>query len=466
MTEFTFRYLATWALVGVATAAGAQTDKAQQLLQSGAYAEAKPLYQKLVKQSPSNANYNFGYGVCCYQTGEARASIAYLKRSADRKVIEAFHYLGKAYYDTYRFDDAVDSYEEYIDWLEKKKRDTAAAEDELQRVRLAARMIKGVEQVAVVDSFVVDKDDFLTAFKLSPEAGTLALSQVVTQGVDYTNERGNKRIATVGLDDSHKGLTSSIRLLNDWSQPELITSLVQDANVNYPFLLPDGITLYYAADGEGSMGGYDIFMTRYDSETDTYLRPDHVGMPFNSPANDYMMAIDENRQLGWFVSDRYQPEGKVCVYVFVPAETKQVYDYDDTDEDLLIRVASLSDIRSTWTDADAVRQAQERLAQAGQTTAAAAKRQADFTFVVTDAHICHTLDDFTSAEAARLYREYAQKERDLQQIRQSLAEKRRLFAAGQTALAPSMLDLENRAEDMVGELEALANEVRAKELTK
>jgi hypothetical protein len=54
----------------------------------------------------------------------------------------------------------------------------------------------------------------------------------------------------------------------------------------------------------------------------------------------------------------------------------------------------------------------------------------------------------------------------LQQIRQSLAEKRRLFAAGQTALAPSMLDLENRAEDMVGELEALANEVRAKELTK
>jgi hypothetical protein len=189
-------------------------------------------------------------------------------------------------------------------------------------------------------------------------------------------------------------------------------------------------------------------------------------MPFNSPANDYMMAIDENRQLGWFVSDRYQPEGKVCVYVFVPAETKQVYDYDDTDEDLLIRVASLSDIRSTWTDADAVRQAQERLAQAGQTTAAAAKRQADFTFVVTDAHICHTLDDFTSAEAARLYREYAQKERDLQQIRQSLAEKRRLFAAGQTALAPSMLDLENRAEDMVGELEALANEVRAKELTK
>ena len=38
--------------------------------------------------------------------------------------------------------------------------------------------------------------------------------------------------------------------------------------------------------------------------------PENVGMPFNSPYNDYMYVIDEFNDLGWFASDRYQPEGK------------------------------------------------------------------------------------------------------------------------------------------------------------
>ena len=81
--------------------------------------------------------------------------------------------------------------------------------------------------------------------------------------------------------------------------------------------MSDGITLYYASDGEGSLGGYDIFVTRYDSENGNYLRPDNIGMPFNSPANDYMYAIDEFNNIGWFASDRYQLITKsvsMCLY--------------------------------------------------------------------------------------------------------------------------------------------------------
>lgn len=46
-------------------------------------------------------------------------------------------------------------------------------------------------------------------------------------------------------------------------------------------------------------------------------------MPFNSPANDYMYAIDEFNNIGWFASDRYQPDNKVCIYVFVPNSSKK-----------------------------------------------------------------------------------------------------------------------------------------------
>ena len=66
-----------------------------------------------------------------------------LKKSAARKVIDAYRYLGKLYYDIYRFDDAVDNYEQHIEWLEKKKkRPTEMAEAELEQIKQAARMIK------------------------------------------------------------------------------------------------------------------------------------------------------------------------------------------------------------------------------------------------------------------------------------------------------------------------------------
>lgn len=139
--------------------------QAKQLFLNGEFEQAKPAFQKLVKQAPSNANYNYWYGACCYETGEKKEAQPYLEKSAARKVIDAYRYLGKLYYDIYRFDDAVDNYEQHIEWLEKKKRPTEMAEAELEQIKQAARMIKGVENITVIDSFVVDKNDFLKAYK-------------------------------------------------------------------------------------------------------------------------------------------------------------------------------------------------------------------------------------------------------------------------------------------------------------
>ena len=114
------------------------------------------------------------FTLCCAGNTAAQSlAQAYLEKSAARKVIDAYRYLGKLYYDIYRFDDAVDNYEQHIEWLEKKKRPTEMAEAELEQIKQAARMIKGVENITVIDSFVVDKNDFLKAYKISRESGAL-----------------------------------------------------------------------------------------------------------------------------------------------------------------------------------------------------------------------------------------------------------------------------------------------------
>ena len=196
---------------------------------------------------------------------------------------------------------------------------------------------------------------------------------------EFINEMEDKKILSKETNGETK-LYSSSKLIDKWGDLEALTDLNDyNDNLNFPFMDSDGVTLYYAAQGADCMGGYDIFITRYDSDENTYLRPDNMGMPFNSPYNDYMYALDDFNNLGWFATDRFQPEGKVCIYVFAPNESKQVYDYDTTDPILLTDVAALKSIKSTWHNADKVRLAEQELAQImyGQNEI---KKQGDFRF--------------------------------------------------------------------------------------
>lgn len=447
---------------------GQSLEQAKQLFLKGEFEQAKPVFQRLVKQTPSNANYNYWYGACCYETGEKKEAQPYLEKSAARRVIDAYRYLGKLYYDFYRFDDAVENYEQHIEWLEKKKRPTEQAEAELETIKQAARMIKGVEDVAVIDSFVVDKNDFLSTYKISKESGNIYREQDIA-GTIYQTEMGNKMIYGDLSSDSIMQLYTRDRLLDSWSDPEPLSSLNGQGNMNYPFLMSDGITLYYASDGEGSLGGYDIFVTRYDSEDGTYLRPDNIGMPFNSPANDYMYAIDDFNNIGWFASDRNQPEDKVCIYVFIPNPSKEVYNYENTDEQTLIDAASLRSIRTTWKDEDKVRQGKQRLAAVMYTKESEQKKK-DFTLVIDDSAVYHTLNDFHSAEARKLYQQMAQKQKDYIGLKKELETKRYRYAEGNKALknslASAILDLEKRTEQLLKEIEQLNIQVRNEEIKK
>lgn len=433
----------------------------------GKFAEAKPVFKKLVKQSPSNASYNFWYGACCYETGEKTEAQPYLEKSAARKVINAYLYLGRLYYDLYRFDEAVENIENHIYWLEQKKKDTTEAEKELDRCRRAARMLRGTENIVVVDSFVVDKKDFLSAYKLSKESGNISVN-ADTQGTEFTNEMGDKKIVTQTEESGHTYLASQIRMINQWSKPEAIQPLNENGqNLNYPFMASDGITLYYAAEGEESMGGYDIFVTRYDSEDNTYLKPDNIGMPFNSPYNDYMYVLDDFNDLGWFASDRYQPEGKVCVYVFIPNTSKTVYDYETTDMEKIVGAATLKSIRDTWNNEEKLRTGRQKLAKvlyANEQT----QQKSGSAFVINDHIIYYTPSDFVSKEAGKLYQLFQQKQKDLEAMEVSLNKLRDTYCQsnknGKNSLTPQILDQEKRVKELRSEIEELVISIRNTEL--
>lgn len=443
-------------------------NQAKKLFDKGEFEKAKTALSKLIKRSPNHAETNYYYGASLYETGDLEKSLPYLEKSAKRNYIGAFRYLGKAYADMFRFDEAVENYETHIEWLEEKNRKTEQAEAELAELRAKARILKNVEMVTVIDSFVVGKQELLDSYRISLSSGKIQMNESKT-GTIYENEMGTKRIISE-KNDSLMQLYTQTKLLDGWGEKEAIESLNNNSNMNFPFLMGDGITLYFASDGEGSLGGYDIFVTRYDSEDNTYLRPSNIGAPFNSTANDYLFAVDELNHLGWFVTDRNQPEGYVCVYVFIPNEIKKTYNYETCTPDFIRDVATLEKISTTWIDMELVRNAQKRLSSIIEQKSELAEQKSEFLFVVNDNNTYTNWNDFHSKEAQNLYRQLLQKEKDLSHLQADLKQKRELFAneneQGKKKIAPSILDLEKRIPQLLEEVEKLTSEVRRFEIEK
>ena len=251
-------------------------------------------------------------------------------------------------------DEARQLLEDYRKTLKKGKRTIATDEsgDLPDRIDRTENMLDRVEQIEVIDSIVVDSEDFFSHFRLSAESGSINPPDVLPANfsaahptIVYEPESGRQMIwAAPDNEGVFKLMSSSLLYGDDWEKPApLGDDLGEGGDANYPFLMPDGITLYFANDGENSLGGLDIFISRRNE--DGFLQPQNIGMPYNSPYDDYMFAIDELTGVGWWATDRNRIPGKVTIYVFIPSELRKNVDPDNPD---ISRLARLSSIKDTW----------------------------------------------------------------------------------------------------------------------
>ena len=314
----------------------AQTPaEANQLFETGNYEEALAAYELLLQQKPKDALYNYQAGLSAYHIGNSQKALTYLEKAGKNYPIRNY-YLGKIHLENYHFQQSIEAYEALINSLEPTDSLFQETNRRLAQAKLGANFINRIEDVEIVDSVVVDKKNFISKMPISPDLGTVKQNRQnlgehgIIDNVQYTTQRGDRTYLSEYLNEN-SDLFTAIKLLDSWTEKQPISDLNSDANENYPFLLADGITLYFASDGENSMGGYDIFITRLNTSDNTFFRPENLGMPFNSPFNDYMMVVDELKNVGWFASDRFLPEGKVAIYQFIPNKEKKIIRTNDMD---------------------------------------------------------------------------------------------------------------------------------------
>ena len=396
----------------------------------------------------------------------------YLKIGAKRKVLESPHYLADMYMAQYRFEDAISSYEEYTAALSKaKKQIPDSIGKAIARARRAKLMLQYVERVQIIDSLIVDADSFFKYFKMSPESGRIGTNK--TLGIDipentigYIPQRGDNVFFGYPLEGKGYELCTKNKLIEGkWSD---IIPLPNGVNTEqdeaYPFFLNDGVTLYFASNGEGSIGGYDIFITRLNLENNTYLKPENVGMPFNSIYNDYMMAIDEMLNIGWFVSDREQIPGKVTIYLFIPNESKQTYNIDEIKTDIK-SLALIRSIRESWPEnADYT----DLLQQLDNIKEPQKETRPDFIFAICNGIHYTKLDQFVSLEARNLYVKSKELRKNIIQIETKLSELRSQYAKSKGTtlkrLSSEIQNLESQLLTLYPQPENYENQARKIEL--
>ena len=468
------------ALCACATVSAQSFSEAKALYSKGEYGEAKAAFAKLLRNSPSSAAYNYWHGLACLKTNDLDDAAECLGKAAKRKYADAQFVLGRVNTIRYDFDTAVENFEAYAAQLDKGKGDEgekSRCDRALRQAKAARMMMLGVERVNVIDSVVMDKDDFLSIYRLGSGAGTI---HTYADFFDEPRDSADDRVVyetelrnAIVYSDWHDGGLALYRSSRDgkgWTAGRIMPAeITSGGSQNYPYLLSDGLTIYYASDGEGSIGGYDIFVTAYSTASDSYMQPQNVGMPFNSIYNDYMYAIDEQNNLGWFASDRYQPDGKVCVYVFVPNDGKVVYDPAAIEPDTLKCAATLvgfHDVQPSQEVAAAgLQRLKDVLASAGH-----GEERVDFVFDIDDTRTYTSIYDFMSKEAQDLFTKLRKQREDLAGLRRKLDGMRVEFHSASDAqrekMRPSIIDTERRVEEMQASNERLAVQVRNAEITK
>ena len=215
---------------------------------------------------------------------------------------------------------------------------------------LFATMLPNTDKLLVVDSMVVDKESFLKHLDLQNENGYVGIEN---DNAWFINALKNKKIYASGDSLSGRKLILAYYVNSKWDDRRSISELnTLFSDINFPFLMPDATTLFFSAKGHNSIGGFDIYTTRLDVDNGGFYIPDNYGLPYNSTANDYFLAIDERNNLGWLVSDRYQPEDKVCIYIFVPNKNRVKLAQEGFDNNTIKKLAQLNSIQDTWNFGD------------------------------------------------------------------------------------------------------------------
>ena len=318
-------------------------------------------------------------------------------------------------YHAYQFGPASTALSKYISSLQRRRQAVPDSITMLQgQIARAERMYGAADELHVVDSTLISMTRlaellpqgagrFLVAAQM-PEELRARLASPTSEGDSLHSE--SPSFPFVGFVDAlgRNCLIPEGRALawfapagRSWEPQGVgVKTLEADAPLRAPFLLEDGMTLFFARRLPSGLGGYDLYMTRLTEQGNSFFEATLLGMPYNSPYNDYLLAYHESEGWGILVSDRFAPAGQVHLYRFTgrPAflSAREGGQTAELSEEEAFRRASLSGVLFE-SQVDSVQQVTQR------------EVKAELTFHLQGSVVYHRWADFKTEEGRRTFAE-------------------------------------------------------------
>jgi hypothetical protein len=303
--------------------------EANKLFEEDEFTKAYKLYSQLVSNYPKDAEYNFKLGVCMiYSEPDKKKCLPYLNfanSKPDESPQEVKFYLGKAYHINYRFDEAIKYYTEYKQVGSSSKQKKLMVDREIMSCGYGKRLLSNLSDLEVKSKKQLNEADYFRSYDLKNIGGKLLIKPETfrtaadkkkkEKSVVYLPKTADKVFfSSYGENTDSKDIYYAVKLANgEFAKPVKVNSINSDYDEDYPFLHPNGKTLYFASKGFNGMGGYDIFKSNYIEETDSWTQPENLEFPINSPDDDYLFVTDSLEKIAYFSTGRQSPPGKIDV---------------------------------------------------------------------------------------------------------------------------------------------------------
>ncbi|GEM_PF-6176681 len=296
--------------------------------------EVLDIVERKLEEFPKDYRYNYLAGVCLYKlNGNMDRSVKYLEYASkgDDIPYNVYLYLGKAYRKAYNFSKSVEYLQRYKKLATVNQNNSVSVNQEIATSRNGELLVKYVSDIPVLNRSEVGRDDFFLFYSSVPKGFIISvLPDALLTDID--KEKGHKPIlcipekpeegtiivypsygnSVVGNKDLYmvKMLQSGL-----WSRPVALPPTINTQyREDYPFFCSDGETLYFSSEGLFSMGELDIFVSKYNRDTETWSEPENMDFPINTPYNDFMFIPNESFTKANFVSDRISLDNKYTIH--------------------------------------------------------------------------------------------------------------------------------------------------------
>jgi WD40-like Beta Propeller Repeat len=295
------------------------------------YIKALPLFSQLLSLYPKDVNYNYKYGTSFFfAKREKDDALKFLKFATSKATVDpkAYFYLGLVYHHNYQFSAAEINYKKFKEKGNPKDVAELGVDRNIEMCKNGLRLLKSMTDIGVLYKKEIKATEFFRSYDLKGIGG-----KIIVKPDEFKTKLDIKKNETslIHLGDQPKMVIFSsygndgktgkdiyrvIKLPNgEWSKPASIGEGINTIfDEDYPFLHPDGKTLYFSSKGYNSMGGYDIFKSELNQETGQWSFPENLDFPINTPDDDILFISDIDNELAFFASSRASMQGELTVY--------------------------------------------------------------------------------------------------------------------------------------------------------